>query len=121
MLSTATIRRKTGAMVTLENGLEVPEWIVVYTGPCRIRGAAQGRSSSRRQNIGGVEIESATPEIHLPWNAVVVDGYFQDGDLADVGQPRVLRLEGDPDFVPDQQTARRVPVVATERPEEWGA
>lgn len=121
MTSRATIRRKTGHWVQIEEtGEEVPVWAVVHADvPFRLGGGAEAFStgSTRRQNIGGIEIQTATRVGHLP---VWVDG-LSDGDWIDV-------LSGDnagrafsiieADFK-DQATARRVPVLAQDRPEEW--
>ena len=61
MESQATIRRKTGATVIVDN-LEVDEWEIVHTDlPCRVAVAGGGAARSRTQSPGGVEIERSTP------------------------------------------------------------
>ncbi|MFJ9387707.1 DUF6093 family protein [Nocardioides sp. NPDC101246] len=116
MTSRCTIRRKTDNTVTVDN-LEVPEWEVVHTNlPCRIA-SSQGATKSRTQSPGGVEVERSTPRLDLP--ASTAD--LRDGDLAEItsgeNTGRVVRLR-EADWQ-DQATARRIPVEATERPEEW--
>lgn len=119
MESQATIRRKTGATVIVDN-LEVDEWEIVHTDlPCRVAVAGGGAARSRTQSPGGVEIERSTPRLDFP--AATSD--LRDNDLAEItageNAGRVYRiLEAD---WQDQATARRVPVEATERPNEWGA
>jgi hypothetical protein len=119
MTSTATIYRKTGLMVQDEStGLEVPEWVAIHTGiPFRLGGSDQGDSASRRQDIGGVEVQTAVRVGHLP---VVIDD-LTDGDFIDITSGenagrafRIVEVE-----FKDQATARRVPLLAENRPEEW--
>lgn len=118
MLSRANIRRKTGNWTTDARGLEVPEWATVYADlPCRISGAAANTSPYRTVNIGGATMEVAARVAHFPHDTLDL----ADGDLIEVtaGEtaPSVWQIiEAD---AADQQTARRVPVVAAERPEEW--
>lgn len=119
MTSTVTIRRKTGHMVQSEvTGLEVPEWDVIHTAvPFRLGGADSGDSASRREDVGGVEIQTAVRIGHLP--VAIAD--LSDGDFIDIltgeNAGRAFRiLEAD---FKDQATARRVPVLAEDRPEEW--
>lgn len=117
MLSRATVRRPTSKTVQDEtSGLEVPAWAVVLTGsPFRLRGT-RGGTSSRTLTVGGVEVTLAVREGHFP-----VGTDLRDGDLIEVtageNAGTVWRVvEGDS---ADQQTAYRVPIVATDRPEEW--
>lgn len=116
MLSRVTIRRKVGT-TTDSRGLKVPEWVTVYTDlPCRIAGMARSQSPSRTLDIGGVQVQVSIRTAHLPHDTTDL----RDGDLLDVSgeSAGVYQIvESDP---ADQQTARRVPVVATERPQEWG-
>lgn len=116
MLSRAIIRRKTGNMTTDARGLEVPEWATVYPDlPCRIAGMARSQSPSRTLDIGGVQVQVAVRTAHLPHDTTDL----RDGDLLEVSgeSAGVYQIvEADP---ADQQTARRVPVVAATRPEEW--
>jgi hypothetical protein len=119
MLSRANIRRRTGRTTQDETtGLEVPVWQTVYADiPCRISGMAANTSPYRTVNIAGATMELAARVAHFPHDTTDL----RDGDLIDVtaGEtaPSVWQIiEAD---AADQQTARRVPVIATERPEEW--
>jgi hypothetical protein len=117
MLSRATVRRKTGATTTDADGFEVPAWSSPYTGiPCRIAGMARSQSPSRSLNVGGAEVQVAVRVAHLPHSTVL-----RDGDLIEITAGELAGsvwhvLEAD---AADQQTARRVPVIAAEHPEEW--
>lgn len=118
MVSTATIYRSTGRMTQDETtGLEVPEWEITHLGiPVRVAGSRDA-ASSRTVATGGVEIESANRTAHFP--ASIAN--LADGDLIHVtageNAGAVLRIiEAD---WQDQASARRVPVVAEQRPEEW--
>jgi hypothetical protein len=117
MLSRATVRRKTGATTIGANGFEVAGWSIAYTDrPCRIAGMARSQSPSRKLNVGGAEVQVSTRVAHLPHGTVL-----RDGDLIEITTGELVGsvwrvVEAD---AADQQTARRVPVIATERPEEW--
>jgi hypothetical protein len=116
MLSTATVRRKTGATTTDARGLEVPAWSTMTGLPCRIAGMARSQSPSRTVDIGGAEVQVATRTAHFPH-----DTDLRDGDLIEITAGELVGsvwrvIESD---AADQQTARRVPVIATDRPEEW--
>lgn len=118
MLSRASICRKTGNMTTDDRGLEVPEWATVHADlPVRVAGTAANSAPYRTLNIGGAELTIAARVLHFP--AATTD--LRDGDLAEItagdtaGSVWQL-IEAD---FQDQATARRVPAVATERPEEW--
>jgi hypothetical protein len=117
MLSRATVRRKTGATTTNVDGFEVPAWSSRYTSiPCRIAGASRSESPTRSLNVGGAEVQVSTRVAHLPHGTVL-----RDGDLIEITTGELVGsvwrvVEAD---AADQQTARRVPVIATERPEEW--
>lgn len=118
MKSTATVRRITDRTTqNEETGEEVPEWDVVYTGPFRLGGANRGSSGSRTEDIGGVEIEVATRVGHFPYTT----DELADGDLIDVtaGENAGVVLRIIEAGWQDQATARRVPVVSTDRPTEW--
>lgn len=119
MTSTANIWRATGKMGQDETtGLEVPLWELTHAAvPFRLGGANQGTSGTRKVTVGGVELQLATRTANLPAST----SNLLDGDLIDVTSGEnagtVWRIvEGD---WADQQTARRLPIVATERPEEW--
>jgi hypothetical protein len=118
MTSRAAVMRSTGRLEQdEESGLEVPEWAtIVADSPFRLRGTRGGTSASRTQTIGGVEVTLAVREGHFPAGTTL-----RDGDLIEVTSGEnagtVWRVvEGDD---ADQQTAYRVPIVATDRPEEW--
>jgi hypothetical protein len=117
MLSRATVRRKTGATTTDADGFEVPAWSSPYTSiPCRIAGMARSQSPSRSLNVGGAEVQVAVRVAHLPHSTVL-----RDGDLIEITAGELAGsvwhvVEAD---AADQQTARRVPVIAAEHPEEW--
>lgn len=119
MTSRCTIRHKTGEMVLDPENQEVPEWVVAHANlPCRIA-TSTGAARSRTQTPGDVELERATPELHVP--AAIAD--LSDDDFAEItlgeNVGRVFRIL-EVDWV-DQATARRLPVEAVERPIEWGA
>ncbi len=117
MSATCTIRRKTGAMTTGADGLEVPEWATVHADlPFRLGGANSGSSGTRTETIGGVEVQVATRVGHFPAGTELADSDHIEitaGENAGVVL-RIVEAEG-----ADQQTARRVPVVSVRRPEEW--
>lgn len=118
MKSTATVRRKTGAMTTGADGLQVPAWATIHTNiPFRLGGANSGSSGTRTETVGGVEIQVATRVGHFPAGTSLADNDHIDitaGENAGV-VVRIVEAES-----ADQQTARRVPVVSVQRPEEWG-
>lgn len=115
MRSRCMIRRNTGRTTQDEStGLEVPVWDVVHADlPCRV----SGDGGSRTVSIGGATIETATRTLHLPADTRGI----ADGDLAEVVSGewagrvfRVVEVVGK-----DQATALRLPIVESERPEEW--
>lgn len=119
MTSRVTIRRSTGRIVQDEiSGLESPEWAVVYTDlPFRLGGASAGQGQSRTVNIGGVEVQLDLRTGHMPASSADL----RDADLIDItdgenagGVYRIVEAAWQ-----DQATARRVPIVAAERPVEW--
>ena len=119
MQSTATIRRKTGRTTQNEtNGRIVPVWDVIHADlPFRLGGSDSGDSASRREDVGGVKVQTAVRIGHLP---VTADA-LQDGDYIDVTEGenagtawRIVEAA-----FKDQATARRVPLLAETRPEEW--
>lgn len=114
MLSRCTIRRKTAGSDA--NGF--PIWDVIHTAlPLRLAGIARGQSQSRRVQTGAIEFEVAMRTANFPADT----SDLRDGDLVDItsgdSTGMVLRIV-EADWA-DQSTARRVPVVATGRPEEW--
>ncbi len=117
MTSRAAVLRKTGAMTTGADGLEVPEWATVHADlPFRLGGANSGSSGTRTETIGGVEVQVATRVGHFPAGTALEDSDHIEitaGENAGVVL-RIVEAEG-----ADQQTARRVPVVSVQRPEEW--
>ncbi len=118
MLSRCTIRRQTGETAEDDEGYEVPVWADVYTAlSMRLAGSIRGQSQFRRAETAGVEFEIAMRTAHFP----VSTEDLRDNDLVEItsgdNAGMVLRIV-EADFQ-DQATARRVPVVATQRPEEW--
>lgn len=121
MVSTVTIRRKTGLTAQNETtGLKDPIWDEVYTDhPFRLGGADRGGSGTRTVTIGGVETQVAARVGSLP--ASTDD--LRDGDLIDItaGENAGVVLHIIEATWQDQATARRVPVFEVQRPSEWGA
>lgn len=116
MTSRATVHRK-GEKVPQDEGtgLEGSSWSAAITdSPFRL-----GRGTGQRAvTIGGAEVTLALRVGHFPAGTVLYDG-----DLIEVTEGEnagtVWRVvEGD---WADQQTALRVPIVATDRPAEWDA
>lgn len=119
MTSRCTIRRQTGNMVLDADNQQVPEWEVIYTDlPCRIA-SSPSAARSRTQRPGEAELERATPRLDFP--ASTSDLADNDHVEIDSGENagRVYRLI-ESDWT-DQATARRIPVMAVERPTEWSA
>lgn len=119
MDSRVTVRRMSERTAQSETtGEEVPIWDDLYVDhPFRLGGAERGGSGTRAVTVGGVEMQLASRVGHFPH-----DTYdLADGDLIEItwgeNYDTVLRIvEAD---WQDQSTARRVPVVAADRPEEW--
>lgn len=117
MTSRVTIYRRTGLTAQNETtGREVPTWETVATDvPFRL-GSTRGAGASRTTGIEGSEVEVALRTGHLPYDRSVLDGDYLDvTDGENAGTAWVV-VEGD---WQDQATARRVPIVAVTRPEEW--
>jgi len=117
--SDATIHRKTGETTTDAKGLEVPEWHTVYTDrPCRISGTAANSAPYRTLTIAdGVQVEVAARVASFSIDTTDLS----DGDLIEITAGELSGtvwqlIEAD---WQNQSTARRVPVIAVERPEEW--
>ena len=118
MLSSATVRRKTGKLAQNEGtGRKDPIWDDVHTDlPCRLVASRIG-GASRSADAGGVELEQSTPRMDFPWDT----DDLEDGDLVDITAGEysgsvysiVEAVKG------DQRTARRVPVLEAGRPSEW--
>lgn len=115
--SDAVVMRPTGATTADPDGFEVPEWATVYTGPFRLGGANAGSSGYRAVTVGAQELQLAVRVGHFP--AGTPD--LADGDLIEVtaGENAGLVLRIVEASAADQQTALRLPVVQTQRPEEW--
>lgn len=116
--STAHVWRKSGRVVQdEETGSESPEWVIeIPDVPCRI-GSDKGAAPSRTVSTPGGDIVLGVRTAHFPAST---EG-LRDGDLIEIVDGVLVGtvwqiVEAD---AADQQTARRVPVVATERPEEW--
>lgn len=112
--SRATVRRLTGD--TTPNpvtGYDDPEWAPVHTDlPFRL--VPKG---SRAVTVGGVEYEQATARGDMPADTTdLADGdliVLTAGEWAGTVLSIVEAVKG------DQRTARRVPVVEVQAPEEW--
>lgn len=118
MTSTAAIMRDTGTTTTDGNGYVVPVWATVYASIAfRLGGAYQGGSGSRTVRVGTTDMQLALRVGHLP----VDTDLLQDGDLIEVtaGECAGLVLKIAEAAFQDQATARRVPVMEIQRPEEW--
>lgn len=116
MLSTATVRRS-GAMVVVD-GIESPGWADVVTDvPFRLGGADRGGAGTRTVTIGETEVQLAVRTGSFPAGTTGL----QDGDLIEItaGENAGLVLRIVEAAWQDQATARRVPVVEEQRPEEW--
>lgn len=115
MSSTCIVRRRTG--YTTVDGMQVPAWTDVYSGPVRIAGAERGSSGSRTVTVGDTAVSLATRSAHFP---AATTG-LRDDDLIDVtgGECAGLALRIVEASWHDQATARRLPVVQVQRPEEW--
>lgn len=118
MTSRVTVMRSTGGTTTGSDGFQVPEWATVATDlPFRLGGSPQGSSGYRTLTVGSAEVQVPVRIGHFPASTTGL----ADNDLilvtAGENAGIVLRIvEAD---WQDQATARRVPVVGTERPEEW--
>lgn len=118
MTSRAIVRRKGTGTTTDADGFEVPAWDVVDADcPGRLAGSPRGGSASRNVSVGSVEVTLAAREWHFPTSRP----QLHDGDLIEitVGESAGLVLRVIEGSGQDQATARRVPVVEAQRPEEW--
>jgi hypothetical protein len=118
MLSRVTIHHATGATTPNADGYDVPAWEVVASDvPFRLGGANAGSSGFRTVTIGTTEVQVAVRIGHFPADTTGL----VDGDLIEVTSGEnagaVLRIVES--AWQDQATARRVPVIAVQRPEEW--
>ena len=116
--STGTLRRKTGQKTTDTRGLQVPEWVTISTDlPSRVAGTAANSAPYRTVSTPGGDVEVAARVIHFP--AATAD--LRDGDYYEVtaGALSGLAFEIVEATWQDQATARRVPAVEVQRPEEW--
>jgi Family of unknown function (DUF6093) len=102
------------------DGSEDPGWVVVHEGPMRLAGARQGASGVRRQQAPGGDHALGDLEAH--WPASVPRERFREGDLIEIAAGESAdtfwSVKGIP--IADQQTARRLPVEAAQRPSDWG-
>lgn len=117
MTSRAAIMRKTGG-TTVVDGFEVPEWATVYAdAPFRLGGAQQGGSGTRTVTVGSVGTQVALRVGNLP--ASTSD--LEDNDFIEItaGENVGVVLRIVEAAWQDQATARRVPVVSEQRPQEW--
>lgn len=114
--SRATIHRLTGDTVKDGRGLDVPEWSATPDVPCRIADGSSGSGQSRTLDIGGLDITVSVRTAHFPHGTDVRNGDLIEITSGDTVGEVFRVVEGEP---ADQQTARRVPVVGADRPEEW--
>lgn len=118
MTSTVTIRRKTGQKTKDDRGLQVPEWEDVHVDlPARLSGTAANSAPYATQNIAGVGFTAPARVLHVP--AATADLADDDFALITAGENAGLVIRLIEVGWQDQTTARRVPVVAVERPKEW--
>lgn len=119
MMSRCKVMRATGYLPQdKETGAKHRSWAVIHRDlPFRLTGADAGSSGTRTITIAGVEVQVPVRTAHLP--AATAD--LRDGDLIDITAGdnagsvyRIVEAEWQ-----DQATARRVPVVGEQRPEEW--
>lgn len=119
MTSTATVRRPTGRTTQDEaTGREVPVWAVVHTDvPFQYAGSSNGDGGTRRVEVGGVEFQQATGVGKFAHDLTDL----ADGDHVEItaGEWAGTVLSVVEAVKKDQATARRVPVVEVDRPEEW--
>lgn len=102
--------------VTDANGFEVDGWADVYSGPFRLGGSTDA-AQSRSVNVGDVQVSLAVRVANFP---VATTG-LRDGDVIEVtggentgGFLRIVEAS-----FQDQATARRLPVIETQRPAGW--
>jgi hypothetical protein len=118
MTSRAKVRRNTGATTTGGDGFEVPVWDVIYADVAfRLGGANAGGSGMRTVVVGTTEVQLAVRVGSFP----AATNLLRDGDLIDItaGENAGLVLQIIEAGWQDQATARRVPVMAVQRPAEW--
>lgn len=122
MTSTGRVRRSTGRKAqNPDTGREEPVWATPHESlPARLRTNRSGDGAATQATEGGVVEVRGRRELHLPHDT----RDLRDGDLFEIlaGEwaGSVWRIT---DASPggDQATARRLPVVETSRPAEWGA
>jgi hypothetical protein len=117
MTSRAAIMRKTGGTTTVD-GLEVPELATVYADtPFRLGGAQRGGSGTQTVTVGGVSTQVALRVGNLPADT----SDLHDNDFIEItaGENVGVVLRIVEAAWQDLATARRVPLVAEQRPQEW--
>ncbi|GAB2970267.1 DUF6093 family protein [Nocardioides montaniterrae] len=118
MTSICTIRRRSATRTTGADGMDVNTWDVTHTDlPVRISGNARGAASITARSERTTEFNRSDRTASLPYDTTDL----MDGDLIEViaGESagtvwRIVEADWQ-----DQATARRVPVDAVDRPEEW--
>lgn len=120
MLSRANVHRPAvGGVQDETTGLQGSGWDEVETDlPFRLGGSRGGSGAVRTVTIGGAELTLAVRTGHLPAGTEVYDGDLIEVTQGDNAGTVWRVIEGD---WADQQTALRVPIVATDRPTEWDA
>jgi hypothetical protein len=117
MTSRARIRRIDPANPTTVDGIETDGWADVHTDlPMRL-GGSSGAAGTRTVTIGETEVQVAVRVASFPADTTGL----RDGDVVEVTEgesagvfARIVEAGWQ-----DQATARRVPVVETQRPEGW--
>ncbi len=119
MTSRVTIRRKTGSTTWNQAlGTETPEWLTVGADvPFRLGGVPRGASTTRTVTVAGTEVEVPVRYGNLPHDwADLADGDYLEVTAGENAAMVYLLVEAS---WQDQSTARRVPIVGVDRPEEW--
>jgi hypothetical protein len=120
MTSRARVRRVDPDNPTTVDGIETDGWADVYADlPMRLGGSDRGGAGTRSVTIGETEVQVAVRVAHFPADTTGL----RDGDVVEVTEgenagvfARIVEAGWQ-----DQATARRVPVVETQRPEGWSA
>ena len=99
-----------------DTGAEYPIWTVVAADvPLRLADASNS-SATRSTSVPGGELQVARRMAHLPVVTIPADGDYLEVTAGENAGLVLEVLEAD---WADQKTARRVPVDAVQRPEEW--
>lgn len=102
-----TIQHPTGLSAPSAAGVVTPTYSLLYTGPCKVKGA----DSASGQDVAGAHLAVLSPEVHVPVDVVGVE----EGDVITITASRydpelvgrVFRTDG-PQHK-SHATARRLP------------